>query len=161
MTTPTKELEVLKAKEQELRAKQQALSEQYHVAHGGSPDAAKRRDEIMRDLRAISDEQRLLSGRICEAKENMKKQRLADLLASPQYRADVVAAANALASMLIPWLPLVATNQAVRTAPALPTFVGTAYVEGMGWIRTMLRVGAIREGDLPKVLRSLVEEKGQ
>jgi len=158
MATATRELDGLKVKQAELQRRQRELSDQYHAAHGGSPDAAKKRDKIMQGLREIQAAQALLAGRICEGKEIVKRQRVADLLASPQYRADALAAANALASLLDPWAPLVATNQAVRTAPALPPFVGTAYVEGMGWIRTMIRVGALSPDDLPAPLKALLEE---
>jgi len=159
MTTAMKELEGLKSQEQALKERQRELTEKYHVAHGGSPDAAKKRDSIIRDLRTLAEEQGKLSGQICAAKESAKRQRVADLLASTQYHNDVKAAVEALGFFLGPWLPLVATCRAVPTAPPLPDFIGLAAVGGAAWLKTMLRLGGLSASDVPEVLRSLVEVK--
>jgi len=159
MTTAAKELEELKVRDGQLKERQRELTEKYHVAHGGSPDAAKKRDSIIRDLRTLAEEQSKLSGQICAAKESAKRQRVADLLASTQYHNDVKAAAEALASFLGPWLPLVTTCRAVPTAPPLPDFIGSAAVGGASWLKTMIRLGVIETSDVPPGLRSLVEVK--
>lgn len=161
MTTDT--VERLRGKQEELKARQRELADQFHSAHGGSPDAAKARDKVRLDLQALAEEQRLLGPKIQEAKEQRKRDRLAQMLATPEYRAAVASALAGLEATLGPWSRLlemtVGGQRGAVAAPALPTAIAGLVVESREWIKRLIRLGAIKESDLPPALCSLLEVK--
>jgi len=159
MVTTT--LEGLRTKETELKEKERELAAQYRSVNDFSPDGAKRRDSLRRELGEVTAELTSIWPKVAAAKEAAKKARLADLLTSAQYRQEVADGLETLAAELSGWLPLLTTTVAATRdnlhVPLPPASKSALYLEGKAWINLLVRRNIIAAKDVPPALKGLLE----